>query len=43
MNILEADEYDISEIVIEQNDEDIHSVMKHYKKKLKNYQTTPTL
>ena len=40
---LEADEYDISEIVIEQNDEDIHSVMKHYKKKLKSYQTTPRL
>ena len=40
---LEADEYDISEIVIEKNDEDIHSVMKNYKKKLKSYQTIPIL
>ena len=37
------DEYDISDIIIEQDNEDIHTVMKHYKKKLKNYQTTPTL
>ena len=37
------DEYDISEIVIEQNDEDINKIMKHYKKKLKQYKTTPAL
>ena len=40
---LEADEYDVSDIIIEQDNEDIQSVMKHYKKKLKSYQTTPTL
>ena len=40
---LEYEEYDISDIVIEKNDEDINNIMKHYKKKLKNYKTTPTL
>ena len=39
----EYEEYDISDIVIEKNDEDINNIMKHYKKKLKNYKTTPTL
>ena len=39
----EYDEYDISDIIIEENDEDINNIMKHYKKKLKNYKTTPTL
>jgi DNA-directed RNA polymerase subunit K/omega len=37
------DEYDISEIVIERQDEDINKIMKGYKKKLKQYKTTPTL
>ena len=40
---LEYDEYDVSDIIIEQDNEDIHIVMKNYKKKLKSYQTTPTL
>lgn len=39
----EYEEYDISDIVIEKNDEDINNIMKHYKKKLKDYKTTPTL
>ena len=39
----EYEEYDISDIVIEKNDEDINNIMKHYQKKLKNYKTTPTL
>ena len=39
----EYEEYEISDIVIEKNDEDINNIMKHYKKKLKNYKTTPTL
>ena len=39
----EYEEYEISDIVIEKNDEDINNIMKHYKKKLKNYKTTPML
>ena len=31
----EYEEYDISDIVIEKNDEDINNIMKHYKKKNK--------
>tara|TARA_Y100000817_G_scaffold311959_1_gene304985 strand:- start:2791 stop:3147 length:357 start_codon:yes stop_codon:yes gene_type:complete len=39
----EYDEYDVSDIVVNQNDEDINIIMKNYKKKLKSYQTIPTL
>tara|TARA_Y100001970_G_C13563568_1_gene522738 strand:+ start:61 stop:435 length:375 start_codon:yes stop_codon:yes gene_type:complete len=39
----EVDEYDISDIIINENNEDINIIMKNYKKKLKNYKTTPTL
>ena len=39
----EYDEYDISDIVVDQFDEDINSIMKNYKKKMKNYKTTPAL
>ena len=39
----EYDEYDISDIVINQGDEDINSIMKDYKKKKKKYKTSPIL
>ena len=39
-----ADEYDVSEVVVESgNDEDINVVMKGYKTKLKSYKTSPAL
>lgn len=40
----EADEYDMSEVVVEVSiDEDINTIMKGYKSKLKSYKTNPYL
>ena len=40
----ESDEYDVSEVVVEVGvDEDINTVMKGYKSKLKSYKTSPSL
>ena len=44
INYNEADEYYVSEVVIESGiDEDINTVMKGYKNKLKTYKTSPAL
>uniref|UniRef100_A0A6C0FFI8 DNA-directed RNA polymerase n=1 Tax=viral metagenome TaxID=1070528 RepID=A0A6C0FFI8_9ZZZZ len=44
INYNEADEYDTTEVVVESGvDEDINSVMKGYKSKLKSYKTSPSL
>ena len=40
----DADEYDVSEVVVESGiDEDINKIMKGYKTKLKSYKTSPAL
>ena len=40
----EEDEYDSTEVIVESSvDEDINTVMKDYKNKLKSYKTSPTL
>lgn len=44
LNYNEADEYDTTEVVVEVGiDEDINTVMKGYKNKLKSYKTSPSL
>ena len=44
LNYNEADEYDVSEVVVETGgDEDINTVLKGYKNKLKYYKTSPSL
>jgi len=44
INYNEADEYDTTEVVVESGvDEDINTVMKGYKSKLKSYKTNPSL
>lgn len=44
VNYNDADEYDISEVVVETGeDEDINNIMKDYKRKLKSYKTNPAL
>lgn len=44
INYSDADEYDVSTVVVESGvDEDINSVMKGYKTKLKQYKTSPAL
>ena len=44
INYNEADEYDTIEVVVESGvDEDINTVMKGYKSKLKSYKTSPSL
>tara|TARA_B100000575_G_C22948524_1_gene548656 strand:- start:365 stop:721 length:357 start_codon:yes stop_codon:yes gene_type:complete len=38
------DEYDVSDIIVESNNnEDINIIMKNYKKRIKTYQTTPLI
>ena len=44
VNYNDADEYDVSEVVVESGvDEDINTLMKGYKTKLKSYKTSPAL
>ena len=44
INYNEEDEYDVGEVVVETGvDEDINTIMKGYKNKLKNYKTSPSL
>lgn len=44
VNYNEEDDYDSTEVIVESSvDEDINTVMKSYKKKLKSYKTSPTL
>jgi DNA-directed RNA polymerase subunit K/omega len=44
INYNEEDEYDTTEVVVESGvDEDINTVMKGYKAKLKSYKTSPSL
>lgn len=44
INYNEEDEYDVSEVVVETGvDEDINTIMKGYKNKLKTYKTSPSL
>jgi len=43
VEIYENDDYDIDNIIVKENNEDINIIMKNYKKNLKNYKTSPIL
>jgi DNA-directed RNA polymerase subunit K/omega len=44
VNYNEADEYDTTEVIVEYGiDEDINTILKGYKSKLKSYKTSPAL